>query len=831
MERKRTIFFGSLQTFLKFLLHAGISLLFVVSYHVTLLSASTENYHGKRLNQLGHEQLQKGEAQKALKTWEQAYEIYRGLNNSEGVSGTLINQSLALQALGSYSRACRTINEALKLEKQNWVCNSRNNINSQSKKKLITALEGIPQGKIQIIGLENLGDILNQIGKVEASEIVLEKTLSMTKKNKNFSTDNILLKLGNGKSISYKKELSKYKVTDDPLDKQKALELAKINFKSALSFYQQSINISNDSNIKALAQLNELDLLLNSDFKIPERKLKIENSVNQLLRANFKGLPVIELIYSQIRFSKYLIKIASDEKLNYIISDSELSIAVSSGLSALNEANKTDDKMIKSLVFGNLAKTYNYLGKFEESKKFLEQALSLAESIQAWDISYEWEQELGRIYEEAGNPEQAKHYYDFAIKSIEKIESNYDTLSDSEVRLYFKERIEPVYQEYLEILLSDTQPDFVKIIKVRESLQLNEIKNFLRCNFLLLIPEDKIQPDSKDIKPTIYIFQLKNKIEVIVKTSSGLFFKNEINNPEEVISSGDNLMKSLQSPYFFKISEAEFLYDSQKLYKLLIKPIEKYLPNKGDLSFVTDSYFQKIPFSSLNNGEKYLLEDYNISVSLRSKNFNQSPRKLKAFIAGIYESNPNFNHPSIGDTFTPLPEVREEILSIEKSIIDKKELINSEFNSKNFQKWIRKKENDFPIFHVSTHGQFSSDPQKTFVIAWDKPINVREFEHLLVNHPNKIDLLVLSACQTAKGDKYSGLGIAGVSIMSGAKSTLASLWLVDAKSTAILMGDFYRGLRNGLDEPKALQEAQIALAKNPRYSHPYYWAPFILVSQ
>ena len=66
--------------------------------------------------------------------------------------------------------------------------------------------------------------------------------------------------------------------------------------------------------------------------------------------------------------------------------------------------------------------------------------------------------------------------------------------------------------------------------------------------------------------------------------------------------------------------------------------------------------------------------------------------------------------------------------------------------------------------------------------------------------------------------------------MAGARSTLATLWLVDAQSTALLMGDFYKGLKNGLDESQALRKAQLTLAKNPRYSHPYYWAPFILVS-
>lgn len=833
MERRRIIFFGSLQTFLKFLLYAGISLLFVVSYHVTLLSASTENYHGKRLNQLGHEQLQKGEAQKALETWEKAYETYRGLNNSEGVSGSLINQSLALQSLGSYPRACETLIEALKLEKQNWICNSQNNITSEKIKNLSTVLEEIPLGQIQIIGLENLGNVLRQIGKTEVSEIVLKKSFSIAKKINNSSMGEILFNLGNTKNSFYRKELSKYKVTYDTFDKQEALESAKINFESALSFYQEAINNRDNFNIKLSAQLNKLELLLlNSEFKISERESKIQDLISQILRSDFKNLPVIESIYGQIKFSKYLIKIASDKKLNYIISDSELSLAISTALSALKEAKKIDNKILESFAFENLAKVSSYLGEFEESKKYLEKALRLAESIKSWDIAYKLQQELGRVYKEIGSLEKAKNAYASAIESVEKFENNYNTSLNSEIRVYFKEKIEPVYQEYMELLLSESQPDFVKILQVKERLQLNEIKFFLRCNHLPLISENKTQQKLVNVTPTIYIFQLKNKVEVIVKTSSG-FFENQINNLELVTKSTDNLVNFLQSPYFFNFSEEKLLHYSQDLYKILIKPVEKYLPSKGSLLFVTDTYFQKIPFSVLNNGEKYLLEDYSISVSLRSKNFNQisTPRSLKALIAGIYESNPKFNHPLIGNTFTALPEIKQEILSIEKNITDKIELINSDFTNKNFQKWMRKKENDFPIVHVSSHGQFSSDSWKTFILAWDKPINVRELEYLLINHPNRIELLVLSACQTAKGDKNSGLGIAGVAVMSGAQNTLATLWLVDSKSTSILMGDFYKGLKNGLDESRALRQAQLALAKDPKYSHPYYWAPFILVSR
>ena len=130
-------------------------------------------------------------------------------------------------------------------------------------------------------------------------------------------------------------------------------------------------------------------------------------------------------------------------------------------------------------------------------------------------------------------------------------------------------------------------------------------------------------------------------------------------------------------------------------------------------------------------------------------------------------------------------------------------------------------------------GQFSSKLIRTGFLAYDRQINIREFDSLLRNKTQTssdiIELLVLSACQTAKGNKRSALGIAGVAVQAGARTTVATLWLVEANSTVELMEEFYKGLRKGLTKAEALRQAQLALMKNPKYAHPYYWAPFLIV--
>ena len=99
------------------------------------------------------------------------------------------------------------------------------------------------------------------------------------------------------------------------------------------------------------------------------------------------------------------------------------------------------------------------------------------------------------------------------------------------------------------------------------------------------------------------------------------------------------------------------------------------------------------------------------------------------------------------------------------------------------------------------------------------------------DRPNApIELLVLSACETAQGDNRAALGMAGVAVRSGARSTLASLWAVNDGSTAQFMNEFYRGLvHNGFTRADSVRQAQISLIKDPNYNHPYYWAAFTLI--
>ncbi len=138
------------------------------------------------------------------------------------------------------------------------------------------------------------------------------------------------------------------------------------------------------------------------------------------------------------------------------------------------------------------------------------------------------------------------------------------------------------------------------------------------------------------------------------------------------------------------------------------------------------------------------------------------------------------------------------------------------------------------IVHLATHGQFSSDAEETFLLAWDRKINVKELDELLGarnrQREKPIELLILSACETAKGDDRAALGIAGVALRSGARSTIATLWAVQDDSTALIMEQLYSQLNQpGISRAEALRNAQLSLLKDSQFVKPYYWAGFVLI--
>ena len=247
------------------------------------------------------------------------------------------------------------------------------------------------------------------------------------------------------------------------------------------------------------------------------------------------------------------------------------------------------------------------------------------------------------------------------------------------------------------------------------------------------------------------------------------------------------------------------------------------------LVFVLDGALRNIPMAVLydDRQKQYLIEKYAIALTPGLQLLDPKPlqRELYALTAGVSE-----RRQIAGREFAPLENVRLELKQIESEIPRSKELFNQTFTKENLQAQINSA--TYSVVHLATHGEISSDAEETFILTWKELLKVKDFDRLLrmdsQNQSKAIELLVLSACQTAVGDKRAALGLAGIAVRAGARSTLATLWSVDDRSTAEIMSRFYQELeKTTVTKAEALRRAQLALLAH--YELPYFWAPYILV--
>ncbi|NJR63886.1 MAG: CHAT domain-containing protein, partial [Cyanobacteria bacterium CRU_2_1] len=459
------------------------------------------------------------------------------------------------------------------------------------------------------------------------------------------------------------------------------------------------------------------------------------------------------------------------------------------------------------------------------AQQLTQQALMLAQTTNASDIAYRWQWQLGRILKQGGREGNQKigaiSAYTEAVKTLQSIRRDL-LATNPEVQFSFREGVEPVYRELVELLVqADASPENLQQAReVIEDLQLAELENFFRS--ACLDPVQRI--DSIDDKAAvIYPILLNNRLEVILSVPGQTLRHYSTSVPlHQVEDLVENLHQKLVLPY---TSKKEIQVLSQQVYNWVIQPAETILAKSGvqTLVFVLDGALRNIPMSALYDGKQYLLEKYNIALTpglqmFKPKALAQIP--LKALTAGLTESRHNFE---------PLEFVKLELAQIE-SQIPSQMLLNQEFTSKTLASKV--KSSPFPVVHIATHGQFSSQSEKTFILAWDQEITVNQLDTLLQARQQSsfdtLELLVLSACQTANGDKRAALGLAGVAVRAGARSTLASLWLVDDESTALLIGQFYQGLKSKLTKAEALRRAQLTLLQG-KYNHPRFWSAFVLL--
>ncbi|MGB3641642.1 MAG: CHAT domain-containing protein [Rivularia sp. (in: cyanobacteria)] len=732
---------------------------------------STQNSSvAKILDIQGSIQLDLGKAEEALKTWQNSESIYKKINNQNGVVNSRINQATAWQVLGFYRRSL-TILTALQQEAQT----QPNSIN-------------------KAIELRSLGDALQLAGDLKQSRKILNQSLEIAQKlNSLQDVSAALFSLGNTARVERK-------------------------FEDAIALYQKAADITPNPITKVRATINQLNLLVNNGNTEAAKALlpQITTQLNNLP-------PSQTNIYARINLVQSLLKLNTKPETIAQIS-----------ATAVQQAKNLADKRAESFALGTLGSVYEKTKQFSNAEKLTKLALNIAQTINAPDISYRWHWQLGRLLKQQGKIESAIASYDSAVNDLQTLRSDLVAVN-RDVQYSFRESVEPVYRESVALLLRSQQNNKSEktLDKARqriESLQLAELDNYFRqaCIDTQKVVLDKVVDEDNPTAAIIYPIILPQQLEVIVKIPNQPLRNYTINKSQSEV---EKLLTTLREDLLEPDRVEEVQSRSKEVYDWLIKNIESDLQKSGveTLVFVLDGALRNIPMAILYDGEQYLVEKYAVALSLGLQLLTPKPlteEPLKVLAAGLVEPPPEFN------MFPPLPGIESEFNLINKAGVSSKQLLDKEFTITTLEKNVNT--TPFNILHLATHGQFSSQPEKTFILAADGAINVTQFDSLLrrrdESRSQDLEMLVLSACQTAAGDNRATLGLAGVSVKAGARSTLASLWNVNDESTAILMGEFYRQLANTkVTKAEALQRAQVKLLEHPNYERPQFWAPYVLV--
>ncbi|RUT05180.1 hypothetical protein DSM106972_040010 [Dulcicalothrix desertica PCC 7102] len=727
------------------------------------------------LNNQGELLFNLGNTESALLSFQQAEKYYRKSNDVMGVIGTQLNSARALQMLGYFLRAKNILEQVQ------------------------TSLSAQPDSELKVTALMNLGNLLRVVGNyVGANEVNMQSLKIASAMQLHPQAFMILLNLG-----------------------RLAEEQGRLT--NALQFYQKGA-VAN-SPVRLQASVYELKTLVHLDRYSDAQKL-----FKQIYTDLLPNYPLSQTkVYAQIELASDLIKMKSlqESSGHGNIKQDYLNISAQVLAKAYKDAQTLAHPRAESIALGRLASLYEQTQQWQNAIKLTTLALEKAHLLKAADIAYQWEWQLGRIFKAQGNIEKAITNYTEAYRILQTLRQDLVGINQ-DVQLSFRQSVEPVYRELVDLLLQDV-PDIAlkqqqsKLVFAREiieALQMAELANYFRQACLNGQPISIEQIDTN--AAVIYPIILKDRLEVILSLPNQPLRHYATLKTSAQVETAIKAMRHSQRKTSF---ERERLLIAQQLYDWLIKPAAEILAKHEikTLVFVLDGSLRNIPMAALHDGTQYLIEKYALAVAPSLELFKAGvlhKDKIKVLAGGVTLPNQNLS---------PLPGVEQEIKSI-RALVPTTVLLNQNFTIENLRNNLSKQ---YSVIHLATHGQFSSNVAGTYIQTWNEQLDINMLNSLIAERnlqgTSPIELLILSACQTASGDDSAALGIAGVAAHSGARSVLASLWQINDEYTPVFMNVFYKQLYSGAKRAEALQKAQLELMKSEEYKHPYYWASFILV--
>ena len=496
---------------------------------------------------------------------------------------------------------------------------------------------------------------------------------------------------------------------------------------------------------------------------------------------------------------------------------------------ALRLANSLQEPRLVSAASGALGGIYMQANRRMEALTLTHQAILAAQRAGAAELLFRWHWQAARLHRAEAHLDQAIAAYRLALAAYET--SNFSPVPE-DFNIFPNEPAHTVFLELADLLLqksgtlgngAEMQKYLIEARDAVELLKARELQDYFRDS-CVAEARARVKTLVQTTDPgtaVLYPIVLPDRLELLLSVGAEIKRFTVSVRQAKVTETAREFREAVQSQ-----RTRAYLAPAQTLYQWLILPIEKTLAATRIDTLVTipDHTLRAIPMAALHDGQQFL--GNRLAVALVPGLTLTDPRPLpskgvKTLLAGLTESVQGYS---------ALVHVGTELDNIGGQFTGHT-LKNETFVRKQLERELTREH--YSIAHIASHGEFTGNVRDSFVLAYDSKISVDDLARYIgVNRfrDDPLDLLTLSACQTAAGDERAMLGLAGITVKAGVRSALASLWPIHDEATSLLMSEFYRQLQMpGVSKALALQRAQQKLAATTRYRHPGYWSGFVLI--
>lgn len=494
-------------------------------------------------------------------------------------------------------------------------------------------------------------------------------------------------------------------------------------------------------------------------------------------------------------------------------------------------ARQLEDQRGLSYALGYQAQWQQDAGRSTEALALYRQAVFAAQQANAPELLYRWQWPIGRLLKAQGDHDGAILAYRQAVVNLQTIRQDFAPDRAKNHAASLQANSGDAFTELADLLLQRAagqaapaarDADLRAARDTMEALKTAEVRDYFRDDCITALQSRTVTLDRPPPHTAVlYPILLPNRLELLLSTPDNL--------QQITVRVDRNTFTSVVREFrrtLEKRTSREYLPPAQQLYGWLIRPLQTTLDagRIETLVIVPDGPLRTIPLAALHDGQDFLIRRYAIATTpgLTLTDLRPIPRhQIQPLLAGLTQAVQGF---------PALDYVQEELAAIHTAY-GGKVLENETFRLANLQQAL--KATPYSIVHIATHGQFVGDVRNTFLLTFDDKLTLDRLERLIAigqYRDQPVELLTLSACQTAAGDDRAALGLAGVAVKAGARSVLATLWLVNDQASGLLATEFYQQLqRPDQSKVRALQQAQVRLLADRRYQHPGYWSPFLLI--